>query len=125
MNSGAETSRNSVKTNGGWLPAKSVGLRHVVNTTGSTSMGYSTILRLLYVVTTVGKCPGSHVYSLADDSHAVSTHPQTFHIYRLMWHNERIPPELVRGMFVKLHKKGPRDDSGTTEQSASCVTPTS
>ena len=29
-----------------------------------------------------------------------------------MWHTERIPPELVRGMFVMLHKKGSRDDYG-------------
>ena len=27
-----------------------------------------------------------------------------------MWHTERIPPELVRGMFVMLHKKGSHDD---------------
>ena len=35
---------------------------------------------------------------------------ELFRICRLMWHNERIPPELVRGMFVMLHKKGTRDD---------------
>ena len=27
-----------------------------------------------------------------------------------MWHSERIPPERVRGTFIMLHKKGPRDD---------------
>ena len=30
-----------------------------------------------------------------------------FRICRLVWHNERIPPEPVRGMFVVLHKKRP------------------
>ena len=35
---------------------------------------------------------------------------ELFRICRLMWHTERIPPELVRGMCVMLHKIGPRDD---------------
>ena len=34
-----------------------------------------------------------------------------FRICRMMWHSERtIPPELVRGTFIMLHKKGSRDD---------------
>ena len=45
MYSGAETSLNSVKTDGGWLNAQSA--RHFVETTGSTSMGYSRLTRLL------------------------------------------------------------------------------
>ena len=75
MNSGAETSQNSVKTNGGWLNAQSA--RHVVKITESTSMRYSMIWTLLNVVATAGKCPGWHVYSLANDTRAVSTHPKT------------------------------------------------
>ena len=37
---------------------------------------------------------------------------ELFRICRLMWHTERIPPppELVRGVFIMLHKKGSRDD---------------
>ena len=35
---------------------------------------------------------------------------ELFRICRMMWHSERIPPELVRGTFIMLHKKGPRDD---------------
>ena len=53
---GAETSQNSVKTNGGWLNAQSA--CHVVKITESTSMRYSMIWTLLNVVATAGKCPG-------------------------------------------------------------------
>ena len=35
---------------------------------------------------------------------------ELFRICRMMWHSKRIPPELVRGTFIMLHKKGPRDD---------------
>ena len=35
---------------------------------------------------------------------------ELYRICRMMWHSERIPPELVRGTFIMLHKKGPRDD---------------
>ena len=35
---------------------------------------------------------------------------ELFRICRMMWHSERIPPELVRGTFIMLHKKGSRDD---------------
>ena len=35
---------------------------------------------------------------------------ELFRICRMMWHSERIPPELVRGTFIMLHKKGLRDD---------------
>ena len=39
--------------------------------------------------------------------HATS---ELLRICRMMWHTKRIPPELVRGIFIMLHKKGPRDD---------------
>ena len=48
-----------------------------------------------------------------------------FCICHLMWYTERMPPELVRGMFVMLHKKGPRDDYRNYRAICSCVTPTS
>ena len=35
---------------------------------------------------------------------------ELFRICRMMWHSESIPPELVRGTFIMLHKKGLRDD---------------
>ena len=35
---------------------------------------------------------------------------ELFRLCRLMWHSERIPQDLVCGVFVMLHKKGPRDD---------------
>ena len=37
---------------------------------------------------------------------------ELFAIVRLMWQTEVIPPALVRGTFVMLHKKGPRDNFG-------------
>ena len=36
---------------------------------------------------------------------------ELFRICRMMWQSERIPPELVRGTFIMMHKKGPRDDT--------------
>ena len=33
-----------------------------------------------------------------------------FRICRLMWRTEKIPPDLVRGVFMMIYKKGPRDD---------------
>ena len=37
---------------------------------------------------------------------------ELFAIVRLMWQTEVIPPALVRGTFVMLYKKGPRDNFG-------------
>ena len=37
---------------------------------------------------------------------------ELFRICRLMWNTERIPANLVRGMFVMIHKKGSRNDYG-------------
>ena len=33
-----------------------------------------------------------------------------FRICRIVWNTERIPANLVRGMFVMIYKKGSRDD---------------
>ena len=41
---------------------------------------------------------------------SVEATKKLFRICCLVWHTERIPPELVRGMFVMLHKKWSRDD---------------
>ena len=189
MNSGAETSQNSVMTNGGWLNAQLA--RHVVKITESTSMGYSTeaaercgnsrqvsgLTRLLsgkrhtrsinpskdlngdLLVTQdqlldewskfrgakfsspdvyknrslecltaeddelgdeelhkclealrCGKATGCDNVPVEAYRGSVEATKELFRICRLMWHTERIPPELVRGMFVMLHKKGSRDD---------------
>ena len=35
---------------------------------------------------------------------------ELFRICRLMWRTEQIPPDLVRGVFMMIYKKGPRDD---------------
>ena len=35
---------------------------------------------------------------------------ELFRLCRMMWHSERIPPELVLGTFIMLHKKSSRDD---------------
>ena len=35
---------------------------------------------------------------------------ELFRICRLMWRTEQIPHDLVRGVFVMIYKKGPRDD---------------
>ena len=37
---------------------------------------------------------------------------ELFAIVRLMWQTEVIPPAFVRGTFVMLYKKGPRDNFG-------------
>ena len=37
---------------------------------------------------------------------------ELFRICRLMWDTERIPAELVRGIFIMIHKKESRDDYG-------------
>ena len=44
---------------------------------------------------------------------------ELFRICRMMWHSERIPPELVRGTFIMLHKKGPCHDMANYR--ASCL----
>ena len=41
---------------------------------------------------------------------SIEAKSELFRLCRLMWHSERIPQDLVRGVFVMLHKKGPRDD---------------
>ena len=35
---------------------------------------------------------------------------ELFRICRLMWKTEHIPPDLVRGVFMMIYKKGPKDD---------------
>ena len=41
---------------------------------------------------------------------SIEAKSELFSLCRLMWHSERIPPDLARGVFVMLHKKGLRDD---------------
>ena len=57
-----------------------------------------------------GKAPGCDSVPVEAYCGSVEATKELFRIYRLMWHNERIPLELVRGMSVMLHKKEPRDD---------------
>ena len=72
-----------------------------------------------------GKAPGCDNVPAEAYRGSVEATKELFRICRLMWHTERIPPELERGMLVMLHKKGSGTTTGTTDQSASCVTPTS
>ena len=57
-----------------------------------------------------GKAPGCDSVPVEAYRGSVEATKELFRICRLMWHNERIPLELMHGMFVMLHKKGPRDD---------------
>ena len=57
-----------------------------------------------------GKAPGCDNVPVEAYRGSVEATKELFRICRLMWYTERIPPELVRGMFVMLHKKGSRDD---------------
>ena len=49
-----------------------------------------------------GKAPGCDCVSVEAYRGSVEATKELFRICRLMWQNERIPPELVRSMFVKL-----------------------
>ena len=55
-----------------------------------------------------GKAPGCDSVPVEVYRGSMEATKELFRICRLMWHNESIRPELVRGM---LHKKGPRDES--------------
>ena len=52
-------------------------------------------------------CDNVPVVAYRGSVHATN---ELFRICRMMCHSERIPPELVRGTFIMLHKKGSRDD---------------
>ncbi len=54
-------------------------------------------------------CDGIPIEAYRDSPTAKQEH---FAIVRLMWQTEAIPPALVRGTFVMLYKKGPRDNFG-------------
>ena len=56
------------------------------------------------------KAPGCVSVPVEAYRGSVKATKELFRICRLVWHSERIPPELVHVMFVMLHKKGPRDD---------------
>ena len=55
------------------------------------------------------RCDNVPIEAYRGSVHATN---ELFRICRMMWHSERIPPELVGGggTFIMLHKKGPRDD---------------
>ena len=57
-----------------------------------------------------GKAPGCDNVPVEAYRGTVEATKELFRICRLMWYTERIPPELVRGMFVMLHNKWSRDD---------------
>ena len=57
-----------------------------------------------------GKAPGCDTMPVEAYRGSVEAKKELFRICRLMWHTQRIPPELVRGMFAILHKKGSRNN---------------
>ena len=46
-------------------------------------------------------CDNAPIEAYRGSVHATN---ELFRICRMMWHSERIPPELVRGTFIMLHK---------------------
>ena len=67
-------------------------------------------LRMCLEALRCGKAPGCDNVPVEAYRGSVEATKELLRISRLMWHTERIPSELVRGMFVMLHKKGSRDD---------------
>ena len=57
-----------------------------------------------------GKATGCDTVPVEAYRGSVHATNELFRICRMMWQSERVPPELVRGTFIMLHKRGPRDD---------------
>ena len=64
----------------------------------------------LFLAALVAKAKPRHGTSFDTRHNTIHATNELFRICRMMWHSERIPPELVRGTFIMLHKKGSRDD---------------
>ena len=58
------------------------------------------------------KAPGCDGIPIEAYRGSAAAKQELFAIVRLMWNIEVIPPALVRGTFVMLYKKGPRDNFG-------------
>ena len=58
------------------------------------------------------KEPGCHGIPIETYRDSPTAKQELFAIVRLMWKTEVIPPAIVRGTFVMLYKKGPRDNFG-------------
>ena len=58
------------------------------------------------------KAPGCDGIPIGTYRGSPAAKQELFAIVRLMWQTEVIPPALVRGTFVILSKKGPRDNFG-------------
>ena len=67
-----------------------------------------TCLRVLHD----NKAPGCDGVPIEAYRGSPAAKQDVFAIVRLMWQTEVIPPALVRGTFVMLYKKGPRDNFG-------------
>ena len=115
MNNGAETSRNSVKKNVRWLNAQSA--RHVVLIAHAHREHFNGIFNDMEAAE---RCGNSREASrltrlLSGRRHTRIINPSKYISGDLLVTQDQlldecIPPELVRGMFVMLHKKWPRDD---------------
>ena len=69
-------------------------------------------LRLCLDALRIGKAPGCDDVPIEAYRGSEEATKELFRICRLMWNTERIPANLVRGMFVMIHKKGSRNDYG-------------
>ena len=69
-------------------------------------------LRMCMDALRIGKAPGYDDVPIEAYRGSEEATKELFRICRLMWNTERIPANLVRGMFVMIHKKGSRNDYG-------------
>ena len=69
-------------------------------------------LRMCLDALRIGKAPGCDDVPIEAYRGSEEATKELFRICRLMWNTERIPANLVRGMFVMIHKKGSRNDYG-------------
>ena len=69
-------------------------------------------LRMCLDALRIGKAPGCDDVPIEAYRGSEEATKELFRICRLMWNTERIPGNLVRGMFVMIHKKGSRNDYG-------------
>ena len=58
------------------------------------------------------KAPGWDGIPIEAYHGSLAAKQELFAIVRLIWQTEVMPPALVRGTFVMLYKKGPRDNFG-------------
>ena len=58
------------------------------------------------------KAPGHDGIPIEGYQHSPTARVELFRIVHIMWDTEDIPPELIKGLFIMLFKKGERNDFG-------------